>query len=126
MDDVRAELRSGRKASHWIWFVFPQIAGLGTSQTARRYAIASQDEASAFLRHPVLGPRLIECTDLVLAIDGRSIEAIFGYPDHLKFQSCMTLFASCSTDVGKFEQALRTFFGGKWNEATVARITHSP
>jgi len=126
IDDVRAELRCGRKSSHWMWFVFPQIAGLGGSPTARRYAIASQNEASAYLHHPVLRPRLVECTELVLAIDGRSIEAIFGHPDYLKFQSCMTLFATCSAEIGSFDQALQRFFGGQRDDATLARLVGSP
>src|SRR5271157_938227 len=92
-DQVCSELRDGRKTSHWMWFIFPQIKGLGHSQLARKFAIASLEEANAYLEHPILGPRLIECTNLVNLIEGRSIEQIFGYPDNLKFCSCMTLFA---------------------------------
>src|SRR5258706_7406123 len=93
---VCAELAAGRKESHWMWFIFPQLLGLGSSPTARRYAIASLEEARAYLEHPVLGARLRECTRLANPIEGRTIVEIFGYPEHLKFCSCTTLFA-CST-----------------------------
>src|SRR6185295_2552644 len=109
-DQVCAELRSGRKQTHWMWFVFPQLKGLGSSATSKKFAIASQAEADAYLRHPILGPRLIECTRLVNRIEGRSIEEIFGYPDDLKFRSCMTLFASVSPDNPVFAQALQKYF----------------
>src|SRR4029077_21032235 len=92
IDRVRSELRAGAKRSHWMWFVFPQIAGLGHSAMAQRYAIASLDEAKAYAAHPVLGARLRECTALVLAVEDKSVHAIFGSPDDLKFHSCMTLF----------------------------------
>ena len=121
IEDVRHELRNGRKTTHWMWFVFPQIAGLGRSETARRFAIASRSEADAYLGHPVLGPRLVECTKLVLAHRGRAIEAIFGFPDTLKFQSCLTLFADCSAD-GAFEEALDAFFDGERDAATIERL----
>jgi len=91
-EDALAELRGGRKRSHWIWFVFPQIEGLGSSSTARHYAIKSLDEARAYLRHAVLGARLLDCTRAVNALEGRSAHAIFGSPDDMKFRSCMTLF----------------------------------
>src|SRR5207244_3288909 len=97
--EVCAELAAGRKESHWMWFVFPQLAGLGSSATARHYAIGSLEEARAYLAHPVLGPRLRECTGLVNRIEGRSVEAIFGYPDYLKFRWCMTLFARAAETV---------------------------
>lgn len=123
IDDARRELRAGRKTSHWMWFVFPQIAGLGRSETARRFAIASRQEATAYFAHDVLGPRLVECTKLVLGHEGHSsVEAIFGYPDYLKFQSCMTLFARCSVGEGAFEAALRAFFAGQGDEGTLARL----
>jgi len=109
-DQVCAELRSGRKQTHWMWFVFPQLKGLGSSATSKKFAIASQAEADAYLRHSVLGPRLIECTRLVNRIEGRSIEEVFGYPDDLKFRSCMTLFASVSPDNPVFAQALQKYF----------------
>ena len=95
-ETVVAELRAGRKRTHWMWFIFPQLAGLGRSATARRYAITSRDEATAYLAHPVLGPRLRECSALVAGIEGRSIAEIFGYPDDLKFRSSMTLFAQAA------------------------------
>jgi len=104
---VLAELRGGRKVTHWMWFVFPQMKGLGHSAMAERYGIASQAEASAYLKHPVLGPRLGECTRLVNEIEGKSIDEIFGYPDDLKFRSSMTLFASATPDNAAFLQALR-------------------
>jgi uncharacterized protein (DUF1810 family) len=90
---VCAELAAGRKASHWMWFIFPQLKGLGSSPAARHYAIASLAEARAYLAHPLLGERLRECTRLVNRVQGRTAQAIFGYPDYLKFRSCMTLFA---------------------------------
>src|SRR5579862_4035190 len=97
-EQVRAELRGGRKESHWIWYIFPQIRGLGHSQTAATFGIASREEAEAYLKHPVLGPRLRECTRLVNRVEGRSVNQIFGYPDDLKFRSSMTLFASVAPD----------------------------
>lgn len=125
-EQVRAELRQGRKRSHWMWFVFPQIAGLGRSEMARRFAISSRREAEAYLRHPVLGPRLRECTRLVNLVEGRPIERIFGAPDDLKFHSSMTLFAEIVTEVasddGVFEEALRKYFGGKRDPATLERL----
>jgi uncharacterized protein (DUF1810 family) len=119
---VRAELERGRKTSHWMWFVFPQIAGLGRSEMAQRYAIASLQEAKAYLDHPVLGPRLMECTRLLLAIEGRSIEEILGYPDDLKFRSSMTLFARATTDNEVFMTALRKYFDGAFDPATLAQL----
>ena len=112
IDQVRDELRAGRKRSHWMWFVFPQVAGLGFSSMAARYAIASADEARAYLRHPVLGPRLVECTALVNGVEGRSLNAILGSPDDLKFRSSMTLFAEVATDQPIFEQALAKYCDG--------------
>ena len=116
---VRDELRRGRKTSHWMWFVFPQIAGLGASSMSQRFAISSLDEARAYLAHPVLGPRLIECIDIVLAVEDRSAHAIFGSPDDMKFRSCLTLFAQAS-DHEAFGTALRKFFDGKADQATLA------
>jgi uncharacterized protein (DUF1810 family) len=118
-DTVLAELRAGRKASHWIWFIFPQIAGLGHSGMAQQFAIASLDEAKAYLQHPVLGPRLRACTQLVLDVNGRSAEEIFGYPDHLKFRSCMTLFLTATTDNTLFNDALLKYFDGKPDQLTL-------
>ena len=118
-DTVLAELRAGRKASHWIWFIFPQIAGLGHSGMAQQFAISSLDEAKAYFQHPVLGSRLRECTQLVLNVEGRSAEEIFGYPDHLKFRSCMTLFMTATTDNTIFKDALLKYFDGKPDQLTL-------
>src|SRR5882762_948409 len=110
-EQVRRELRAGRKESHWMWFIFPQIEGLGQSPMASRYAISSREEAEAYLAHPILGTRLRECTRLVNLVQRRSVEEIFGYPDNLKFRSCMTLFAHVTTDNQIFEDAVRKYFG---------------
>jgi len=118
-DRVRSELRGGSKRSHWMWFIFPQIAGLGHSSTAQHYAISSLKEAEAYLQHPILGPRLRECTQLVNDITGRTIEEIFGYPDDLKFRSSMTLFARATADNGVFRQALQKYFDGADDPLTV-------
>jgi uncharacterized protein (DUF1810 family) len=123
---VRAELAAGRKTSHWMWFIFPQLAGLGSSPAARRYAIASAEEARAYLAHPVLGARLRECTRRVNRIEGRTIEEIFGYPDHLKFRSCMTLFACAAGEAGEgplFREALRKYFAGEEDPLTRKLLT---
>jgi uncharacterized protein (DUF1810 family) len=122
IDQVRRELDSGRKASHWMWFVFPQIEGLGFSAMAQRYAIRSLDEARAYLAHPVLGPRLADCTARVNAVEGRSAHDIFGSPDDLKFHACMTLFDAASSDISPFGTALRRFFGGVGHVDTLGRI----
>ena len=111
-DDVCRELAAGRKQSHWMWFVFPQIAGLGFSPISEHYAIASLDEARAYLAHPVLGPRLRRCTELVNAVDGRTIGQILGSPDDLKFRSSMTLFAEAADDNAVFREALAKYYGG--------------
>lgn len=121
-DQVRSELGSGRKRSHWMWFVFPQIQGLGSSHMAQRYAISSRAEAGAYLRHPLLGPRLRECTRLVTGISGRGIEDIFGSPDDMKFHSSMTLFAQATPDNEEFLQALEKYFAGEIDAATMARL----
>jgi uncharacterized protein (DUF1810 family) len=110
---VRDELQAGRKETHWMWFIFPQMQGLGTSTTAQKYAISGIDEARAYLEHPLLGFRLRECTQLVNALNGRAIEDIFGYPDHLKFHSSMTLFASASPGDEAFAAALSKYFRGE-------------
>jgi uncharacterized protein (DUF1810 family) len=123
---VRAELAAGCKESHWMWFIFPQLAGLGSSPSARRYAIASVGEARAYLAHPVLGTRLRECTRLVNRIEGGTIEEIFGYPDHLKFRSCMTLFACAAGEAGDgplFREALRKYFAGEEDPLTRRLLT---
>jgi uncharacterized protein (DUF1810 family) len=105
-----------------MWFVFPQIAGLGSSPTAREYAIASLEEAVAYLRHPVLAPRLRECVALANAIEGRSAEEIFGYPDVLKFRSCLTLFSRAAPNEETFERALQKYFHREPDPATLARL----
>ena len=120
--NVRAELREGRKRSHWMWFVFPQFAGLGNSMMAARYAIASLGEARAYLSHPVLGPTLRECTELVLAVENRTAHQIFGSPDDLKFRSSMTLFAAASPADGSFVAALEKYFGGEPDAATLEKL----
>ena len=121
-DRVLAELRAGHKQSHWMWFVFPQLAGLGRSAMAQRYAISSLDEARAYLAHPVLGPRLRACTRLVLTVQGRSAQAIFGAPDDLKFRSSLTLFAAGAPDETLFSAALDKYFAGTADAATLAKL----
>lgn len=116
------ELRRGRKTSHWMWFVFPQIAGLGHSPTSRKYAISSLDEAKAYLEHPVLGPRLQECAVIVAEVQGRSAEQIFGYVDALKLHSSMTLFHRAAPDDPLFKRVLDQYFGGRVDSATDERI----
>jgi uncharacterized protein (DUF1810 family) len=118
-DTVLDELRAGRKSSHWIWFIFPQITGLGRSAMAQKFAIGSLNEAKAYLKHPVLGPRLRECTQLVLDVNGRSAKEILGYPDDLKFRSCMTLFLTAATDNTLFNNALLKYFDGKPDQSTL-------
>jgi uncharacterized protein (DUF1810 family) len=118
-DTVRSELRAGRKRSHWMWFVFPQLSALGRSATAQRFGISGRAEAQAFLAHPVLGPRLRECSALVAGIRGRTAEQVFGFPDDLKLRSSMTLFAHCSDDSAVFLEVLETFYDGREDPATV-------
>jgi uncharacterized protein (DUF1810 family) len=110
--DALAEIKAGRKRSHWMWFVFPQIVGLGSSPTARRYAVSGPEEAKAYLDHPVLGPRLTEISRALLAVEGRSAEQIFGYPDDLKLRSSMTLFARVAEDPAVFEAVLERYYDG--------------
>ena len=110
IETVKEELRSGRKRSHWIWFVFPQVAGLGESKAARRYAISSREEAEAYLTHPTLGPRLYECTAIVNAIEGRSATDVFGSPDDRKFQSSITLFDAVTDGQTPFGTALERYY----------------
>jgi len=117
-----AELRAGRKTSHWMWFVFPQIAGLGRSPTAQRYAIASPAEAQAYLAHPVLGPRLRECARALLGHAGLTAEDILGGIDAMKLRSSMTLFARAAPDEPVFAQVLERYFGGAEDEATLRRM----
>jgi uncharacterized protein (DUF1810 family) len=119
---VLAELRAGRKRSHWMWFVFPQIAGLGSSAMAQRYAIGSIDEARAYVAHPLLGPRLRECSALVLAAGEPDIHRIFGSPDDLKFRSCMTLFQRAAPAEPVFGACLARYFGGAADSQTLALL----
>ena len=123
---VERELRAGHKTGHWMWFIFPQIAGLGRSPMAQRYAIASLGEAKAYLAHPVLGPRLRDCARLATGVAGRSIAEILGYPDDLKFRSSMTLFSRATEDNQVFLAALAKYFGGEPDPATLARLSAQP
>ena len=122
--DAMAELRAGRKRTHWMWFVFPQLRGLGHSQMAWHFGIASRDEAQAYLGHPVLGPRLRDCVELVLAVRGRTAHEIFGSPDDLKLLSCLTLFAEVEQAKGDgvFDRAIRHIYGGQPDPATLALL----
>jgi uncharacterized protein (DUF1810 family) len=118
-----AELRAGRKRSHWMWFVFPQIRGLGSSEMAVRYGISGREEARAYLDHPVLGSRLRDGAGIVVELEGRTIEEIFGYPDDLKFHSSMTLFAEVEGPSERvFHEALKKYFGGEADKATLERL----
>jgi uncharacterized protein (DUF1810 family) len=119
---VRDELQAGQKETHWMWFIFPQIKGLGSSPTAQKYAVTGIEEARAYLDHPLLGFRLRECTQLVNGTVGRSIEDIFGYPDHLKFHSSMTLFAHVGTGEEVFAIALDKYFNGKDDCKTLEQL----
>jgi uncharacterized protein (DUF1810 family) len=116
---VLSELRAGQKRSHWIWFIFPQMKGLGHSSHAQFYGIGSLAEAQAYYRHPVLGPRLEECTILVSQVQGRPIERILGSPDDLKFRSSMTLFSRAAPEATVFNQALDKYFAGKPDQLTL-------
>jgi uncharacterized protein (DUF1810 family) len=139
-----AELAAGRKRTHWMWFIFPQLQGLGSSPTAGSYAIGSLEEARAYLAHPLLGERLRACTRLVSGVEGRSVEEIFGYPDHLKFHSCVTLFAYATLERappgearparpaagapgggGVFSEALQRYFGGEEDPRTRELLTQA-
>jgi uncharacterized protein (DUF1810 family) len=121
-NQVLAELRAGRKRSHWMWFVFPQIRGLGTSPMAKRFAISAIAEAQAYLGHPILGSRLRECTRLVTEIKGRTIAEIFGYPDDLKFRSSMSLFAKATPDNRLFTRAIAKYFPEGDDPLTLERM----
>jgi uncharacterized protein (DUF1810 family) len=121
-DDVLAELRRGRKTGHWMWFIFPQVAGLGHSPTSRYFAISSLDEARAYLAHPVLGARLRECAGIVLESQARTAEQIFGSIDARKLRSSTTLFQRASPDEALFAQVLERYFAGAADEATDARL----
>ena len=121
-DTALAELRRGRKTSHWMWFVFPQVAGLGRSAMAQRYAISGLDEARAYLAHPVLGPRLLECARALTALEGRSAQQVFGSIDAVKLRSSMTLFAAAAPEEPVFGEVLERFSDGTRDEATTARL----
>ena len=117
--DALSEITNGRKRTHWMWFVFPQLAGLGVSATSERYAIATVDEARAYLDHPILGPRLLECSESLLRVEGRSATAILGTPDDLKLRSCATLFASVSPPGPVFDRVLEKYYGGARDPKTL-------
>jgi uncharacterized protein (DUF1810 family) len=119
---AEAELRAGRKESHWMWYIFPQIKGLGQSAMAQKYALSSVAEATDYLKHPELGTRVRECTRIVTAIDGRSAQVIFGHPDYLKFHSSMTLFAHAASDNKTFMDALRKYYRSEFDPQTVERL----
>jgi len=121
-NQVLSELKEGRKRTHWMWFIFPQIEGLGFSAMAHQYAISSLEEAKAYLQHPVLGPRLRECSRLVTLAEKASISQVFGYPDDLKFQSCMTLFAHATSENQVFKDALQKYFGSEFDQLTIERL----
>jgi uncharacterized protein (DUF1810 family) len=123
---VLSELRSGRKRTHWIWYIFPQIDGLGYSTTSKYYAIKGRAEAKRYLEHPVLGARLLECSEAVLDIEGRSASEVFGYPDDLKLKSCMTLFASVAADPNSvFNRVLEKLFHGERDGRTLVLLEKS-
>ena len=117
-----SELRAGQKVSHWMWFIFPQVAGLGHSSTSRAFAISSLAEARAYLRHPILGPRLTKCAQLVMGIDGKSAIEVFGTIDAAKLRSCMTLFTSAAPDEPAFRAVLDKYFNGAPDETTIERL----
>jgi uncharacterized protein (DUF1810 family) len=119
---ARSELRAGRKESHWMWFIFPQLRGLGYSSMASYYGISGLEETKAYLEHPILGPRLIECCQLVTQVESTPIEDIFGYPDYLKFRSSLTLFMQATSDNAPFKAALEKYFDGVPDPATLQRI----
>lgn len=123
---VREELAAGNKTSHWMWFIFPQLKALGRSSIAKNFGIESRDEAVCYWQHPVLGKRLKECTELVLAAGGKTVHEIFGSPDDLKFRSCMTLFAQVAPDEQVFSQALNRFFGGQPDTMTFSLLQPGP
>jgi uncharacterized protein (DUF1810 family) len=121
-EQALSEIKSGRKRSHWMWYIFPQIDGLAFSSTSKRYAIKSIDEARAYLAHPVLGPRLLECAEAVVGVEGRTATEIFGSPDNMKLQSCATLFARVSPGGSVFERLLGKYYGRKPDEKTLSLL----
>ncbi|MEA3642420.1 MAG: DUF1810 domain-containing protein [Lamprobacter sp.] len=120
-----AEISAGQKRSHWMWFIFPQFAGLGSSATAQQFAIRSRGEAATYLAHPVLGPRLIACAKAALAIQGRTAREVFGTPDDLKLRSCATLFAQIALEGSVFEQLLERYFDGQPDARTLTLLAHA-
>ncbi len=120
---VLEELRSGSKRSHWMWFIFPQIEGLGASPTSVYYSIKSAEEARQYLAHPVLGPRLRECAQILLSLQDRSAEEVFGFPDDLKLKSCMTLFESVADDKAAFAAVLDSYFAGQRDPRTLTELS---
>jgi uncharacterized protein (DUF1810 family) len=125
-DAARDELRRGRKTSHWMWYVFPQIEGLGHSATSQKFAIQSKGEALAYLAHPVLGRRLTECTEIVNGLEGHSARGIFGSPDDMKFRSSMTLFDKVSPETRTFKRGLAKYFDGEPDPRTLERMRANP
>jgi uncharacterized protein (DUF1810 family) len=125
-EQALAEIRSGRKRSHWMWYIFPQLQGLGLSSTSRLYAIKSLAEAEAYLNHPVLGPRLIECTEAVLGVEGGSASEIFGHPDDMKLRSCATLFTRLSPAGSVFDKLLEKYFRGQPDQRTLRLLGVAP
>jgi uncharacterized protein (DUF1810 family) len=123
IEQALAELRAGRKQSHWMWFVFPQFSGLGHSAMAQTYAIQSLEEARAYLAHPLLGARLRECCQAVMAVEGKSAHEIFGSPDDVKFRSCLTLFAQAAPQEVLFSNLLEKYFGGEEDALTLAKLS---
>jgi uncharacterized protein (DUF1810 family) len=121
-DEVLQELGQGQKSSHWIWFIFPQIHGLGHSYMSRKFAVSSLQEAEAYILHPILGPRLRECTRLVLDVEGKTIQQILGPPDDLKFRSSITLFARATAENKIFEDALQKYFEGIGDNQTIEML----
>lgn len=121
-NNVLNELKRGRKSGHWIWFIFPQLKGLGRSSMSEFYGISSLDEARAYLHHPVLGTRLIQCAELVMAVQGSDAEDIFGEVDAMKFRSCMTLFAQAAPENRVFTSALEKYFGGEPDGVTLSSL----
>jgi uncharacterized protein (DUF1810 family) len=124
-DQALTEIRAGTKRSHWMWYVFPQFVGLGSSPTSVHYAIKSREEAEAYLAHPILGPRLVDCADAALQIEGRSALQIFGSPDDMKLRSSATLFASVSPEDSVFRRLLDKYFGGKQDARTLELVSRA-
>jgi uncharacterized protein (DUF1810 family) len=121
-EQVCQELQQGQKRSHWMWFIFPQLKGLGSSHMAAHFAISGREETEMYLKHPLLGPRLRECAQLVNLVEGRSIQQIFGYPDDLKFRSSMTLFAAVTSENKVFKDSLQKYFAGEPDPLTIAQL----